>query len=79
VECPEHNVRLVAVAWARPRSGFTLLFEALVMAMVREMAVATLAGLVGESDMRIWRIVDHYVDRAVDAQNLEGRGAGRDR
>jgi transposase len=22
--------------------------------------------------MRIWRIVDHYVDRAVDAQNLEG-------
>lgn len=72
MECPEHNVRLVAVPWARPRSGFTLLFEALVMAMVREMPVATLAGLVGESDMRIWRIVHHYVDRAVDAQNLEG-------
>jgi transposase len=65
-------VRLVAVPWARPRSGFTLLFEALVMAMVREMPVATLAGLVGESDIRIWRIVHHYVDRAVDAQNLEG-------
>jgi len=72
VECPEHNVRLVAVPWARPRSGFTLLFEALVMAMVREMPVATLAGLVGENDMRIWRIVHHYVDLAVDAQNLEG-------
>ncbi|WP_371878613.1 ISL3 family transposase [Conexibacter sp. S30A1] len=72
VECPEHKVRLVAVPWARPRSGFTLLFEALVMAMVREMPVATLAGLVGESDMRIWRIVHHYVDLAVDAQNLEG-------
>jgi transposase len=49
-----------------------LLFEALVMAMVREMPVATLAGLVGESDMRIWRVVHHYVDLAVDAQNLEG-------
>lgn len=72
VECPEHNVRLVAVPWARPRSGFTLLFEALVMAMVREMPVATLAGLVGESDMRIWRVVHHYVDRAVEAQHLEG-------
>lgn len=71
VECPEHNVRLVAVPWARPRSGFTLLFEALVMAMVREMPVATLAGLVGESDMRMWRIVHHYVDLAVDAQNLQ--------
>jgi transposase len=72
VVCPEHNVRLVAVPWARPRSGFTLLFEALVMAMVREMPVATLAGLVGETDMRIWRVVHHYVDLAVDAQNLEG-------
>jgi transposase len=72
VECPEHKVRLVALPWARPRTGFTLLFEALVMAMVREMPVATLAALVGETDMRIWRIVHHYVDRAVDAQNLEG-------
>lgn len=72
VACPEHKVRLVAVPWARPRSGFTLLFEALVMAMVKEMPVATLAGLVGESDMRVWRVVHHYVDRAVDAQNLDG-------
>jgi transposase len=72
VVCPEHKVRLVALPWARERSGFTLLFEALIMAMVREMPVATLAGLVGESDMRIWRVVHHYVDRAVDAQNLQG-------
>ena len=72
VECPEHKVRLVAVPWARPRSGFTLLFEALIMAMVREMPVATLAGLIGESDMRVWRVVHHYVDQAVEAQNLAG-------
>jgi len=72
VECPEHKVRLVALPWARPRSGFTLLFEALVMAMVREMPVKAVADMVGEYDKRIWRIVHHYVDRAVDAQNLEG-------
>lgn len=72
VVCPEHKVRLVALPWARERSGFTLLFEALIMSMVREMPVATLAGLVGETDMRIWRVVHHYVDRAVDAQNLQG-------
>ena len=62
----------MAVPWARERSGFTLLFEALVMAMVSEMPVATLAGLVGESDMRIWRVVHHYVDAAVEAQDLAG-------
>jgi transposase len=72
VECPEHKVRLVALPWARERSGFTLLFEALVMAMVREMPVKAVAGLVGEYDKRIWRIVHHYVDLAVDAQDLEG-------
>ena len=72
VRCPEHKVRLVAVPWARERSGFTLLFEALVMAMVREMPVAAIAGLVGEYDKRIWRVVHHYVDAAVEAQDLSG-------
>jgi transposase len=65
-------VRQVALPWARERSGFTLLFEALVMAMVKEMPVKAVAGLVGEYDKRIWRIVHHYVDRAVEAQDLEG-------
>ena len=72
VVCPEHKTDLVEVPWARERSGFTLLFEALVMAMVAEMPVATLAALVGETDMRIWRVVHHYVDEAVEAQDLSG-------
>jgi transposase len=72
VECPEHKVRLVALPWARPRSGFTLLFEALVMALVREMPVAAVAGLIGEHDTKVWRVVHHYVDEAVEAQDLEG-------
>jgi transposase len=70
VACPEHNVRQVALPWARERSGFTLLFEALVMALVKEMPVAAVAALIGETDMRIWRIVHHYVDEAVEAQDL---------
>jgi transposase len=70
VICPEHGVRQVVVPWARERSEFTLLFEALVMALVKEMPVSALAGLVGEHDTKIWRVVHHYVDQAVDAQNL---------
>jgi transposase len=72
VRCPEHKVRQVEVPWARERSGFTLLFEALVMALVKEMPVAPVAALIGESDMRVWRIVHHYVDQAVEAQDLSG-------
>jgi transposase len=72
VMCSEHGTRQVRVPWARERSGFTLLFEALVMALVKEMPVAALAGLVGEYDKRIWRIVHHYVDEAVERQDLSG-------
>ena len=49
VQCPEHSVHLVPVPWAREGSGFTLLSEALVMAIVREMPVLTAARLVREA------------------------------
>jgi transposase len=70
VECREHGVKQVQVPWARGRSDFTLLFEALVMALVKEMPVKAIARLVGEHDTKIWRVVHHYVDRAVEAQDL---------
>jgi transposase len=64
VLCPEHGTHQVQVPWARPESGFTLLFEALVMALVTEMPVKAVADLIGEHDTRVWRIVHHYVDQA---------------
>jgi transposase len=68
VECPEHKVRQVQVPWARAESGFTLMFEALVMALVKEMPVSAVGALVGEHDTRLWRVVRHYVDAAHAAQ-----------
>jgi transposase len=74
VRCAEHKVKQVEVPWARERSGFTLLFEALVMALVKEMPVKAVAGLIGETDMRVWRVMHHYVGEAVEAQDLSGLG-----
>jgi transposase len=70
VQCPEHGVHLVPVPWAREGSGFALLFEALVMAMVREMPVLTVARMVGETDQRLWRVIDHYVAQAREAVDM---------
>jgi transposase len=70
VQCPEHGVHLVPVPWAREGSGFTLLFEALVMAMVREMPVLRVARMVGETDQRLWRVIDHYVAKAREAVDM---------
>jgi transposase len=63
-------VLLVNVPWARPGSGFTLLFEAFVMALVKGMPVAAAARLVGEYDTRLWRVVQHYVETAVARMDL---------
>ena len=70
VQCPEHGVHLVPVPWAREGSGFTLLFEAMVMAMAREMPVLKIAQLIGETDHRLWRVIEHYVTKAREAVDM---------
>jgi transposase len=72
VICPEHGTRRVALPWARPGSGFTLLFEALIMALAKQMPVAAIGALVAEHDTRLWRIVHHYVDDARSRLELSG-------
>lgn len=69
--CDEHGVKQVAVPWARPGSGFTLLFEALLLAMTREMPVNAVSRIVRETDTRIWRVMHHYVETARAAVSLE--------
>lgn len=79
VDCPDHGVKRVAVPWARPGSRFTLLFEQAALVLVREMPVAAAAGFIGITDKRLWRIVAHYVGRAVAALDLAGvRAVGLD-
>jgi transposase len=64
VRCDACGIKMVAVPWARPDSGFTLLFEALLMTMVPAMPVAAVARIVGEHDTRLRRVMHHYVDQA---------------
>ena len=77
VTCPQCGVRKVATPWARAGSGFTLLFEAYVLALAKTMPIANAAERLGEHDTRLWRIVEHYVWRVrealsrLEAQNLD--------
>jgi transposase len=64
VRCETCGVRKVTVPWAREGSGFTLLFEALIMAMIPAMPVKAAERLVDEYDTRLWRVVHHYVEQA---------------
>ena len=69
VQCLECGVKQVPVPWAREGSGFTLLFEAFIMTMGKEMPINAIARLVGEHDTRIWRILRHYVEKARSEQD----------
>ena len=64
VNCSECGIHRIVVPWARSGSGFTLLFEALVMMLAKAMPVLAVARFVGEHDTLVWRIVSHYVDEA---------------
>lgn len=70
VRCTKCGVKKIAVPWARPDSGFTLLFEALLMSLVSAMPVNAAARLVGEHDTRLWRVIHYYVERARAAADL---------
>jgi len=70
VDCPDHGVKRVTVPWARADSRFTLLFEQAALILAREMPVAAAARFMGITDKRLWRILQHYVSRAVGELDL---------
>lgn len=71
VNCPNEGcgVKQVTVPWARAGSGFTLLFEALVMAMCRDLPVKVMSRLFTVTDTRLWRVIQAYVDKARAAED----------
>ena len=50
----------VRVPWARPGSGFTQLFEAMLVTLATHMPANTVARMFGIGDDAVWRILHHY-------------------
>jgi transposase len=55
---------MIEVPWARPGSGFTLLFEAFALSLCKDMPVAHAAKHLRAPAKGIWRRVRHFVDAA---------------
>lgn len=71
IKCKCGKIKNVSVPWARPGSGFTLLFEAFVMELARAMPLSAAGEIVGEYDTRLMRIVEHYVQKAREKENMK--------
>ncbi len=62
VKCEEHGVVTVSVPWAEPGSGFTAMFEALVIDWLKEASTSAVSRLMGLS----WNAIDGIMQRAVE-------------
>jgi len=58
------KVRLIPPPWSGVVSGFTLLFEALLIQLCKSMPVHNVSQLTGVSDHKIWRVLSTYVTGA---------------
>lgn len=65
VKLPNGSIRLVEPDFAGSLSGFTLLFEALVLMLAQQMPFAAVARIVGESAYRIMEVCNRYVEMAL--------------
>jgi len=66
VKIPDGGVRQVEPDWAGKLSGFTLLFEALIIAMCREMTFTAVSRLVGISWHKVTAICKRYVELGLE-------------
>jgi transposase len=65
VKLPNGSVRLVEPDFAGRLSGFTLLFEALILMLAQQMPFAAVARVVGESAHRVMAVCERYVEIAL--------------
>lgn len=64
IQCPNCGVKQVKIPWARERSGFTLLMEALIVFFATTMQISQISEKLHIPDKKIWRVVSHYVEDA---------------
>ncbi len=72
VKGTDGKVRMVEVPWARPNSGFTMLFEAFAMLLIEnEMPVNKVGEILKVNPNRIWNIFNYWVRRAYSEDKIE--------
>ena len=66
------KVTMLEVPWAQKGSGFTLLFEAKSIELMREMPVNAVSRFLRTEDKILWRVLHRFVNRRMKHQNLAG-------
>jgi transposase len=70
VKKDDGHIRLIMPPWSGVLSGFTLLFEALIMQLCKSMPVHEVSRFIGVSDYKIWKILELYIFGAQIGEDL---------
>ena len=65
VKTDKNTIRLITPSWSGLSNGFTMLFEALVLQLASHMPVHTVSKIIGESDYKIWAMLERYVTKTL--------------
>lgn len=73
------GIKMILPPWSGYVNGFTLLFEALIMQLGKNMPVDQLAKILNISNHKIWHVMDCYVEMCLDeADHSEVKAIGTD-
>ena len=65
-----NKIELITPPWAGRNTGFTLLFEAMVIEMCRHMPIHTVSAMINETDNKLWRLLDKYVEEVRELEDF---------
>ena len=65
IQPKEGGIKMIAPPWNGLVKGFTMLFEALIIQMCKNMPVHNASKILGASDHKLWRVLDNYVESAL--------------
>ena len=71
----DNKTEMYSPPWDGVGSGFTLLFEALVIQMCMNMPVHCVGQIIGETDGKIWRMLGEYVSSALASMDCSAIAA----
>ena len=66
--CQNDGVKVIEkLPFARMNTHYSFQFEQLIMKRIKNVAVSTLAGEIGEPDNNLWRVFQHYIQEALNS------------
>jgi transposase len=66
IKYDDGEIKQIDVPWARKNSGFTLLFEIIVIELAKQMTIADCSRYINEPAMNLWRIILLRAEEGID-------------